>query len=95
VGDEAAAEMKAAAPPKQPQPNTGNGAPPAHSEKIACKTLPKAIANPPVKTATEEKDSVETAAALRVPFGRGPKDRAFREERQQKEKSRRGKRGRR
>jgi hypothetical protein len=30
-----------------------------------------------------------------VPFGRGPKDRAFREERAQKEKSRRGKRGRR
>ena len=51
----------------------------------------------PQKPAAEEKDALETAAALRVPFGRGPKDRAFREERAQKEKekSRRGKRGRR
>jgi pyruvate dehydrogenase E1 component alpha subunit/2-oxoisovalerate dehydrogenase E1 component alpha subunit len=95
VGDEAAAEMKAAAPPKQTQPSPGNGAPPARSEKITPKAPAKVTANPPAKTAAEEKDSLETAAALRVPFGRGPKDRAFREERQQKEKSRRGKRGRR
>jgi hypothetical protein len=95
IGDEAAAEMKAATPLKQSQPSPGNGTPPIHSEKIVSKTQSKAIANPPVKTGAEEKDSVETAAALRVPFGRGPKDRAFREERQQKEKSRRGKRGRR
>src|SRR5271154_151454 len=73
VGDEAAAEMKAAAPPKQSQASPGNGAPPQRSEKIAPKAPPQAIAQPPVKTAAEEKDSVDTAAALRVPFGRGPK----------------------
>ena len=98
---DAAAEMKAAAQTKQPQPSPGNGAPPARSEKTAPKTPPKTLANPPAaratveKAAAEEKDALETAAALRVPFGRGPKDRAFREERAQKEKSRRGKRGRR
>ena len=94
---DADAEMKAAAQTKQPQATPGNGAPPARSEKVSPKTPPKALANPPAKaTATaEEKDALETAAALRVPFGRGPKDRAFREERAQKEKTRRGKRGRR
>jgi hypothetical protein len=92
---DAAAEMKAAAQTKEAQPSSGNGAPPAQSEKIVPKAQGKALPNPPVKAASEEKDSPETAAALRVPFGRGPKDRAFREERQQKEKSRRGKRGRR
>jgi len=101
---DAAAEMKAAAQAKQPQQlqaRPGNGALPARAEKIAPPTPPKALANPSAvkaaaeKTAAEEKDALETAAALRVPFGRGPKDRAFREERAQKEKSRRGKRGRR
>ncbi|HEY1866132.1 MAG TPA: hypothetical protein VGG55_03600, partial [Candidatus Acidoferrales bacterium] len=98
---DAAAEMKAAAQAKQPQPSPGNGAPPARAEKIAPKTPPKALVNPPAakatteKAAAEENDALETAAALRVPFGRGPKDRAFREERAQKEKNRRGKRGRR
>jgi Dehydrogenase E1 component len=94
---DADAEMKAAVPTKQPQASPGNGTPPARTEKTVSKMPPKALANPPAKaTATaEEKDALETAAALRVPFGRGPKDRAFREERAQKEKSRRGKRGRR
>ncbi|MGA8308284.1 MAG: hypothetical protein WB723_21595 [Candidatus Acidiferrales bacterium] len=88
--------MKAASQAKPPQQTSGNGAPPARSEKAAPKSPPKASADPPAaKTPAEEKDALETAAALRVPFGRGPKDRAFREERAQKEKTRRGKRGRR
>src|SRR5215469_13319723 len=68
----AAAKMKAA----QPRQSPGNGAPPARSEKIAYQSQKAASAG-------EEKD-LDTAAALRVPFGRGPKDRAFREERAQK-----------
>ena len=93
---DADAEMKAASQAKPPQQTSGNGAPPARSEKTAPKSPPKASADPPAaKTPAEEKDALETAAALRVPFGRGPKDRAFREERAQKEKTRRGKRGRR
>jgi len=93
---DADAEMKAAAQTKRPQPSAGNGAPSVRPEKTAPKSPPKPSANPPAaKTTAEEKDALETAAALRVPFGRGPKDRAFREERAQKEKSRRGKRGRR
>jgi pyruvate dehydrogenase E1 component alpha subunit/2-oxoisovalerate dehydrogenase E1 component alpha subunit len=92
---DADAEMKAAAQSKEPQQSSGNGAPPARTGKTPSKTPPKAFANPPAAKAGEEKDTLETAAALRVPFGRGPTDRAFREERAQKEKSRRGKRGRR
>src|SRR3984957_19759901 len=46
---DAAAEMKAAAQTKQPQPTSGNGAPPARSEKITPKTPPKALANSPAE----------------------------------------------
>jgi dehydrogenase E1 component len=91
---DAAAEMKAAAEVKQSQPGRGNGTPPAPA-KLAPKASQKTFAKPAAKTPAEEKISVEAAAALRVPFGRGPKDRAFREERAEKEKHRRGKRGRR
>src|ERR1700747_2306424 len=53
----------------------------AGRENAPRKSSPKPVA----KTPAEEKISVEAAAALRVPFGRGPKDRAFREERAEKE----------
>jgi hypothetical protein len=73
----------------------GNGAPapPLPSTKFVPKPPQKASGNPPPKESAKEKDSIETATALRVPFGRGPKDKAFRQERQ--EKPRRDKRGRR
>ncbi|MGA8144828.1 MAG: thiamine pyrophosphate-dependent enzyme [Candidatus Acidiferrales bacterium] len=107
ASDEAAAEMNASAltkpagaAPSAMKPaaaGRGNGAPPLPSAKFVPKTPPaqKAFAKPPVKPPVEEKEAIETATALRVPFGRGPKDKAFRQERQEKEKSRRDKRGRR
>ena len=63
--------------------------------QIVPKPPQKQFSKPPAKAPVEEKESIETAAALRVPFGRGPKDKAFRQERQEKEKTRRDKRGRR
>ena len=103
---DAAAEMKASAQLQakplvavaernQPAANRGNGAPSLPAAKFVPKVPQKPFAKPPVKAPAEDKDAIETAAALRVPFGRGPKDKAFRQERQEKEKSRRDKRGRR
>ncbi len=103
---DAAAEMKASAqlqpkPPvamperNQPAANRGNGAPSLPAAKFVPKVPQKPFTKPPVKAPAEDKEAIETAAALRVPFGRGPKDKAFRQERQEKEKSRRDKRGRR
>jgi hypothetical protein len=96
--------MKASAQPRSPvavlernqvPANRGNGAPSLPPAKFVPKISQKPFAKPPVKTPVEEKEAIETAAALRVPFGRGPKDKAFRQERQEKEKTRRDKRGRR
>jgi TPP-dependent pyruvate/acetoin dehydrogenase alpha subunit len=84
---DAAAEIKQAA------ASGGNGAPSLPSTKIVHHAPQKPPAKLPLKESPKEKDSIETAAALRVPFGRGPKDKAFRQERQ--EKPRRDKRGRR
>jgi len=87
---DAVAEMNAAAQvaPQRSGQNSGraNGAQ-ASSQKSSEKSS--------MKTAEPAANSLETAPAVRVPFGRGPKGRAFREERAEKEKQRRGKRGRR
>ncbi len=88
-----AVDPEAAAAMKQAAASPGNGAPPLPHAKFVPKPPQKTPGHQPVKESVKEKDSIETAAALRVPFGRGPKDKAFRQERQ--EKPRRDKRGRR
>lgn len=103
---DASAEMKAAAPSKPAAAGRGNGTAALPPSKFVPKPAQKSFAKPPASPPpttpppaspppTEDQGSLESAAALRVPFGRGPKDRAFREERAEKEKNRRGKRGKR
>jgi TPP-dependent pyruvate/acetoin dehydrogenase alpha subunit len=105
---DAVAEMKAVAPipvaaaSKPAAAGRGNGAPPLPASKFVPKAPQKSFVKPPAnlpadpaETDREDKEAIATAAALRVPFGRGPKDKAFRAERQEKEKSRHGKRGKR
>jgi TPP-dependent pyruvate/acetoin dehydrogenase alpha subunit len=71
--------------------------PAAHTSKHVPKPVPKppekAHTKPPVELAHEP--DIATAPALRVPFGRGPKDKAFRQEQQNAKDARRhDKRGR-
>jgi hypothetical protein len=68
--------------------------PPKHGAKHAPKPPEKAHGKPPAPFAPEP--DLGTAPALRVPFGRGPKDRAFRQEQQNAKDARRNdKKGRR
>jgi pyruvate dehydrogenase E1 component alpha subunit/2-oxoisovalerate dehydrogenase E1 component alpha subunit len=112
---DATAEMRAAspvaaAPPAGTAPDRaatrGNGKPsPApQSAKVQKVPPPKQFAKPtqkPLEPTEKTEEGAAAETALRVPFGRGPKDRAFREERQEKERQakakhvHRGKRGRR
>ena len=68
--------------------------PPKHGAKPAPKPPEKVHGKPPAPSAPDP--DLATAPALRVPFGRGPKDRAFRQEQQNAKDARRNdKRGRR
>ncbi len=64
---------------KQAAASAGNG---AKSSKPAGKPLAKAAAKPPAKAPVKTEDA--SAAAPRVPFGRGPKDKSFRQASQDK-----------
>jgi hypothetical protein len=103
---DATAEMRAAPPPAAAAPDRsatrGNGNPSAATQPSKVqKAPPKQFSKPAEKPAEKPEESATAETALRVPFGRGPKDRAFREERQEKERHakakhvHRGKRGRR
>jgi TPP-dependent pyruvate/acetoin dehydrogenase alpha subunit len=68
--------------------------PPKHDAKPAHRPAEKPHTKPPAAPAPEP--DLATAPALRVPFGRGPKDRAFRQEQQNAKDARRNdKRGKR
>ena len=96
---EAAAEMKAAAQAKQVasrrlicNDETDSRVPGQRRAtiarvKAAPKVPPKASAKPPrQRQPLKTKNRLETAAALRVPFGRGPKDKAFRKSARRKKR---------
>jgi hypothetical protein len=71
--------------------------PAAHPAKHGGKHAPKHPAKPHPKppAAIDTQPDLATAPALRVPFGRGPKDKAFRQEQQNAKDARRNdKRGR-
>ena len=87
----------AASAPKPAISVTSHLKPAAHAPKHATKPLPKpsekAHSKPDAPPAPES--DLATAPALRVPFGRGPKDKAFRQEQQNAKDARRhDKRGR-
>jgi hypothetical protein len=73
--DKAAVGTKQAA----PSPPAGNG---SKSSKPVGKPPVKVAAKPPAKAPVKTEDSIP--AASRVPFGRGPKDKAFRRDAQGK-----------
>jgi TPP-dependent pyruvate/acetoin dehydrogenase alpha subunit len=65
----------------------GGASGPAREEKVAIQAAAQTAETGEKPAATSEEEmAVENQAPLRVPFGRGPKDRAFERERQEKQK---------
>jgi TPP-dependent pyruvate/acetoin dehydrogenase alpha subunit len=101
VTDFGASSVPRPSPPRPPAP----AVPPQHLQKpqpapakpVAHKPPVKPIEKPAPEPADDLDTEVPAAPVSRIPFGRGPKDRAFREEQQaaQKARDQRNKRGRR
>jgi len=95
VTDFGAVSLRPATPPP-PRPAPPRQGPPVHHHKPHQQPARPAASKPPARQSEKlpEQDDAEPAAEApgspvpRVPFGRGPKDRAFREEQQAAQKAR-------